>query len=360
MWFRNIGRTAEAGSDEPLLVAAFFLFILVNGALIWRRHKPFEVHVLVVACSAVSIALAYLDGPLFALAISLYSLGRYCDDEKKSYLGAGLAIALLGVSKFLAAETTTPFVMSLLMAFVVWYVGRRIRARGEYLRVLRERADQLEREQMAEAEKAVAEERTRIARELHDIVAHQVSLMTVQAGAAKTLAAKDPHAALQAMTAVEEAGRQALNELRHLMGVLRPSKQSNYLGPQPGHADIPRLIEELKRTGLEVTLDSNNIYTGLPARVDLSIYRIVQEALTNVLKHAGPQAQVEVIVRCDKQGVTIKVTDNGRGSTSLPGSGHGIAGMRERTHLLGGNLEASALPGGGFSVIARLPILENS
>src|SRR6266545_4606242 len=242
--------------------------------------------------------------------------------------------------------------------FVAWYVGRRLRLRGE-------RAAQLLREQAAEARRIVTEERTRIARELHDVVAHRVSLMTVQAGAAKAVAAEDPEGALQAMGAVEEAGRQALDELRHLLGVLRPETDLDGLGPQPGLADLPRLAEQLRLAGVDVSLATDAPSAGLPARVDLFAYRIVQEALTNVLKHAGPGAHTEVRLRTGKSGIVIEVLDDGHGTAVIPRPGvadggggvrgHGIVGMRERALLLGGTLDARPRPGGGFGVVAHLP-----
>ena len=206
----------------------------------------------------------------------------------------------------------------------------------------------------------MAEERTRIARELHDVVAHQVSLMTVQAGAAKTVAADDPERAVAAMEAVEQAGRQALGELRHLLGVLRPEAEVNGLGPQPGIAEVPRLVDQLRKAGLEVSLTMEGIPTELPARLELSTYRIAQEALTNVLKHAGPRARTEVRLSTNNHGVAIEVLDDGDGAAILPGSGHGIAGMRERAQLLGGSLDAGPRPGGGFQVVAHLPIGEEA
>src|SRR6266511_4077000 len=215
---------------------------------------------------------------------------------------------------------------------------------------------QLEREQAAEARRAIAEERTRIARELHDVVAHRVSLMTVQAGAAKTVAAADPESASQAMHEVEKAGRQALDELRHLLGVLRPEAEVAALGPQPGLADVPRLVEQFRAAGLDVSLAMEGAQIGLPARVDLSAYRIAQEALTNVLKHAGPSARTEVRLSTDNHHVAIEVLDNGHRATILPGSGHGIVGMRERALLLGGSLDAGPRLDGGFQVVARLPV----
>ncbi|HXQ55486.1 MAG TPA: sensor histidine kinase, partial [Actinomycetes bacterium] len=214
-----------------------------------------------------------------------------------------------------------------------------------------------------EARRIVTEERTRIARELHDVVAHRVSLMTVQAGAAKAVAAEDPEASLRAMGAVEEAGRQALDELRHLLGVLRPETDLDGLGPQPGLADLPRLVEQIRGAGVDVSLATDGVSGELPARVDLFAYRIVQEALTNVLKHAGPGAHSEVRLGTDRSGIVIEVLNDGRGAVIMPGSGaaegsargHGIVGMRERARLLGGTLDAGPRPGGGFGVVAHLP-----
>jgi len=235
---------------------------------------------------------------------------------------------------------------------VAWYAGRRLRLRLE-------RAEQQLRDAEAEARRIVSEERTRIARELHDVVAHRVSLMTVQAGAAKTVAASDPAAALRAMGAVEAAGRQALDELRHLLGVLRPDAVRDDLGPQPGMADLPELVEQTRQAGLDVTLTTDGlppVLPVLPVRVELSAYRIVQESLTNVVKHAGPGARTQVRLTADRTCLVVDVTDDGLGASVLPGSRHGIIGMRERAHLLGGTLDVGPVPDGGFRVHAQLPI----
>jgi signal transduction histidine kinase len=202
--------------------------------------------------------------------------------------------------------------------------------------------------------------------------------MTVQAGAAKAVAAEDPEGALRAMGAVEEAGRQALDELRHLLGVLRPETGLDGLGPQPGLADLPRLVEQTRGAGLDVSLATDGVPAELPARVDLFAYRIVQEALTNVLKHAGPGAHTEVRLGTDRSGIVVEVLDDGKGleppsaaagpfrpagtpvgdrqdRRSGRSAGHGIVGMRERALLLGGTLDARPRPGGGFRVVAHLP-----
>ena len=338
-------RTFDDLSTIAVLIAA-----VASGALYWRRSRPLVVLGVTLAGSAASMAIGYPEGG-FAVIFAVYSAGRYADNDRWNYIGLGAAAALVGLGEFLDDVVLGELAFGLFVMFLVWYIGRRIRFRGE-------RAEQLEREQAAEARRAVAEERTRIARELHDVVAHRVSWMTVQAGAAKTVAADDPEGALQAMEAVEQAGRQALDELRHLLGVLRPDAEVEVLGPQPGLADVPRLVDQFGEAGLEVSLTIDGVQTDLPARVDLFAYRIVQEALTNVLKHAGSHARTEVRVGTDNHGVEIEVLDNGHGATILPGSGHGIVGMRERALLLGGSLDTGPRPDGGFQVVAYLPIGE--
>ncbi len=350
-------------SDRPedvttLPFFAFLIFLVGNLALYWRRRQPERVHALVLIASALAMGFGFLSGPIFALAISLYNIGRYAADARQSAIGLGIAYGLLLIGEIAFGGLSSSDFPEFFLPLAFWYTGRRLRARGEYLRVLQERAEQLEREQQVEAERAVAKERTRIARELHDIVAHQVSVMTVQAGAAKTIVDNNPAAAAKAMHAVEVAGRQALDELRHLLGVLRPAAQDSELSPQPSRADLPRLISDLKNAGLTVKLKSANDNVTLPARIELAIYRIVQESLTNVLKHAGATATADVSIRIKNQAVIVEIEDNGHGESRLPSSGQGITGMRERAQSLGGTLVAGPRDDGGYAVFARLPIAE--
>jgi len=348
------GELAFRGVDEVSIAALIFLAV-ASGVLYWRRSQPLVVFGVIVtlalAAAVPSAGLGDAETVGIAMMFALYSVGRRASNDRWGYIALGGALAFVTIISLTDAVTVAEIGFGLCFTFVVWYTGRRLRIRGE-------RAAQLEREQAAEARRAVAEERTRIARELHDVVAHRVSLMTVQAGAAKTVAADDPEAASQAMHAVENAGRQALDELRHLLGVLRPETDVEDLGPQPGLADVPRLVDQSRAAGLDVSLTMDGAQIDLPARVDLSAYRIVQEALTNALKHAGPGARAEVRLQTDNRGVDIEVLDNGRGVTILTGSGHGIVGMRERALLLGGRLDAGPRPGGGFHVVAHLPIGE--
>jgi signal transduction histidine kinase len=344
-------------ADVP--IAVFFVLAAASAALYWRRSKPLVVLGVTMAASALATGVVYLgsigaaDLQLVGIAmlVALYGVGRRVTDDRWSYIGLGGVAALVGLTAFVDEVTAAEIGFGFFVIFLVWYIGRRLRIRAE-------RAAQLELEHAAEARRAVAEERTRIARELHDVVAHRVSLMTVQAGAAKTVAADDLEGAVQAMEAVEEAGRQALSELRHLLDVLRPEAEVDGLGPQPGLADVPRLIGQFEDAGLDVSLTIDGAQTDLPAHVALSAYRIVQEALTNVLKHAGPTARTEVRIRIDNHSVAIEVLDDGHGDTILPGAGQGIVGMRERAQLLGGSLDAGPRPEGGFQLVAHLPIEE--
>jgi signal transduction histidine kinase len=337
-----------------LPIVAILVFAIGSCALYWRRVQPLAVFG-VNALAQLLLTLLEYPNSVWALPFALYSVGRYASVDKKSYLVIGAALALILIVEFASSEPATDIGFGLVFVFLIWYAGRSIRIREAYTI---ERAAQREREHAAEARRAVAEERTRIARELHDIVAHRVSLMTVQAGAAKTVAADDLPRALQAIEAVESAGREALSELRHLLGVLRPASEVDERGPQPGLADIPRLVEHINQAGLSASLDMKGVPSELPAPVNLSAYRIIQEALTNVLKHADDNVVAEVRLKADNNDLVIEVLDNGRGATSLPGAGHGIAGMRERAELMGGRLNAGPRPGGGFQVIAHLPIAQ--
>lgn len=337
------------GELTPALVA---LFAGASVALFWRRSHP--VVVLGITLAAV-LSMGTPDTELvwIAMLVALYSVGRYAGNDRWSHAGLGAVLTFVVVSSVVDGSTLVEISFGLLLMSMLWYTGRRVRLRGEH-------AAQFERQRAAEAQRAITDERTRIARELHDVVAHRVSLMTVQAGAAKTIVAHDPARAADAMQAVETAGRQALDELRHLLGVLRPETDGQALGPQPGLAGTAGLVEQFRAAGLDVTLTVDDAAIDVPSRVDLSAYRIVQEALTNVLKHAGPDTRAHVRLGIDAHGVTVDVSNDGRAPTMVGGSGHGIIGMRERALLLGGSLDAGPRAGGVFQVVARLPIQQKS
>ena len=349
----TIGSTA----DHPTM--AVMMLSTSAAALLWRRQQPVVVVAVVMAVMIGWAFAGYGDGQDLAVVVAIYSVGRYTDDHRLSLAAVTAVSALSILDTIVDTNQRIDVAPAILLAALPWYLGRRIRNRGDYLSLLRERAERLESDQHARARQAVVDERARIARELHDVVAHQVSMMTVQAGAAKMVARDDLDAAVDAMTDVEHAGRQALGELRHLLGVLRPdSPDTDDLGPQPGLADIPALAEELTHTGANVSLTVATIPAGLAAGVELSAYRIVQESFTNIIKHAGPNPTVHLTVGLDDFGLLIDITNTTADATerSLPASGYGIAGMQERATLLGGTLTAGPHPPNRFCVNARIPL----
>lgn len=327
--------------------AVLVVFAVAAAGIYLRRRKPLAVLGVAVAGWALVLP-RHFDLGLITI-FALYSVGRYAASSRKGQAGVAAAIAVLTIDGLVLSTPWADTAFGAVFMSVAWYTGRRLRQREE-------RATQRRRQQADEARRIVAEERTHIARELHDVVAHQVSMMTVQAGAAQAVAAADPEGARQAMAAVELAGRQALDELRHLLGVLRPETERDGLGPQPGLADLPRLIAQVRTAGLDIQV-TDGLRTPLPTRVQLSAYRIIQEALTNVLKHGGPGTRTEVHLSEDGTDITIEVLDHAPpGLTHLQAAGHGILGMRERATLLGGSLETGPRPEGGFRVLARLPV----
>jgi signal transduction histidine kinase len=237
---------------------------------------------------------------------------------------------------------------------LAWLIALVLSSRARRVTAAEDRAERLQREREDSTRVAVAEERARIARELHDVVAHSVSVMTVQAGAARLLLSTDPRRASEPLLAVEETGRQALAEMRRLLGILRQDGAGPVLEPQPGLADLPALAATVREAGLPVTLTVAGDARPLPAGVELAAYRITQEALTNTLKHAG-SARADVTVRYEQDAVVLEICDDGR-ATGGAGPGHGIVGMKERAALYGGSAQAGPAPGGGYSVRARLPV----
>ena len=343
-------------------VAAFQCAFVGCFALLWRRTHPWQAHAVVLGATLI-LELGLPAEGIVALAFSLYSLGRYEANTRISLIAVVATLAFLVQDERLLVQPTAGGTVAVVLAWALWHIGRRLRFRGEHLRLLEERAKYLERERNAESERAVVAERTRIAREMHDVVAHQVSLMTVQAGAARTICRNNPEAAAEAMAAVEAAGRQALSEMRHLLGVLRPASDEAKLTPQPDLNDLPALIEKVRQVVASVDYETNGDLEEVPARVALAAYRIVQESLTNVIKHTGARAGVRVRVNAEPGQVTVSVRDDGRGAAKQSvgeqhSGGHGIAGMRERAELLGGHLRAGMVDDGGFEVYAQLPTTE--
>jgi signal transduction histidine kinase len=303
-----------------------------------------------------------------AVVLAVFSVGAYAE-PRRSVVGCALVLgwfwagALMDNAGRPGQRGPSDFVFVTVVFGGAWLLGRALRGRGLQAAELQQRAAQLEADQEAQAQAAVAAERARIARELHDVIAHSVSVMVIQAGAAEQLLEDTPERARGPLEAVQDTGRQTILELRRLLGILREDGQELSLAPQPGLAGLGLLVEEMGQAGLPVQLRVEGQPGRLPPGIDLAAYRIIQEALTNALRHAGP-AQAEVLVRYQQHAVELEVLDDGRGPGPRNGaggaSGHGLVGMRERVALYGGTLEAGprstlGKAGSGYAVRARLP-----
>ena len=328
--------------------------LLQSLPLLLRRRYPLPVLAVVLPAA---IATQFIVGvlPPFALGLALYTVASHT--ERRIAFRAG-SVTLVALAVLLATRTgpnaRESVVRLIIIACATWILGDNVRTKRAYYRELEERAERLEREREDNIRRAAAEEQGRIARELHDVIAHSVSVMVVQAAAAIDIFERQPERAKEALLSIEESGRSALTELRRLLGVVR-SDERGRLEPQPGLAALEELLDQVRSTGLEVELRLDGELSELPSGVDLSAYRIVQEALTNTLKHARATRVLVHLERRERE-LTIEVTDDGAGSGEESANGHGLIGMRERAALLGGELEVGAQGGGGFAVRVRLPI----
>ena len=283
-------------------------------------------------------------------AVATFAVAGTVRDLRRALAGAAAGFAALTaiiVVEGLPANRAWPVVV---VGAIAWALGRAFGARAQRAADLEERAERLER---AHAE-AVAGERATIARELHDVIAHSVSVMTVQAGAARLVLEEDPSRARESLLAVEETGRQALAEMRRLLGILRGDEHEARLAPQPGVSELDALVEKVRAAGLPVDVIVEGEPHVLPPGTDLAAYRVVQEALTNALKHAGA-ARAQVSIRYGKTALELAVTNDGHAAPNGR-VGHGLIGMRERVALYGGEFHAGPRPAGGYVVRATLPI----
>ena len=342
--------------------------VFVTVPLRWRKESPNAVLGLVVAGSVFGWAFSRGSGGFagteawLAWLIAFYSVGAYSGRTRglQASAAAGVVVVAMAVADVTAGfQSVGDYAGTFGFLAAAWAIGNSagiLRARG---RELEGRATRLEREREEKARLAVAEERARIARELHDVVAHAVSTMVIQAGGARQLVRSDPADAEQSLFAAERTGREALQEMRRLVGLLRERGEQLALAPQPGMAQLEQLIAQTQAAGLPVELTVDGERRHLGPGIDLTAYRIVQEALTNTLKHAGP-ARARVTLRYGNQELDIEVTDDGRGldhsdpDRSEPG--HGFVGMRERVALYGGALQTGPSERGGYAVRARLPV----
>jgi signal transduction histidine kinase len=334
----------------------------VTIPIAWRRTAPMLVAPLMVAFVA---GQQLLDGdlienavtPILTIPLAVYSMGVLLD-RRPSAVAFGVTIGLYVVAVLAGADRSADaFVFILLLVGGPYLVGRIVNARIQLARELREKASRLERDQAEQQKLAVAEERARIAREMHDVVAHNVSVMVVQASAARRMIDHDPGRAREALTSVEQTGREALAEMRRMLDVLRVEDERAALAPQPSIDELEALIELAREAGLEVELEVEGERRRVSSGVDLSAFRIVQEALSNTIKHAGA-AHARVRLRFGDDEMEVDVVDDGHGVRPRDenGNGHGLVGMRERVAMLGGRLEAGYRANGGFEVRATLPL----
>ncbi len=350
---------------SPWLRQPWAVVAIVAGCLllVWRRRFP------IATCAALGIALgltivSHVDasGPLLFLAwIALYGVPAYAARHLVPVAGGGVVLVTTLLLVYMTGMTDnqardpilSPIVLATAYLSTAWLLGSYHRTRRAYLTELEDRTVRLEREREAVARQAAAEERVRIARELHDMLAHTMSGMVVLAGGARRAAKDRPELAIEALAEIERVGRNGMTETRTLLEPLRGNGEP----AGPPHVtlrELPALADRMRASGLPTHVSVGGEPLHLPAPVDLAAYRIVQEALTNTLRHAGT-ATARVSIRYSEDDVRIEITDDGRGKTE-PGTGHGLVGMRERARLLGGELRAGPAPDHGWSVCARLPL----
>jgi len=353
------GRDSPGAPPTTLWIAIPTVVVLVL-LLLARRRFPFAAPA---AYWLLAAAISFADGVLLAFVGSLsivglasaFLLGNLRNPLKA---GAGLIIVLVGIVIVvynIPGETASDLVFIPLRYVVAWVAGYALRERAEQAEAAEVRADHAEREREAAARVAVAEERARIARELHDIVAHAVSVMVLQVGAVRHKLSDAMAEDREALRGVELAGRKALAEMRGLLAAIRPDGEEAELVPQPGLDGLDSLLDEIGRAGLPVELHYDGKPVPLPRGIDLSAYRIVQEGLTNALKHAHA-TDADVTVRYRPDELEIEVRDNGSGSATSDGLGHGLIGVRERVKIYGGKMSAGTAIDGGFVLSTRLPL----
>ena len=336
------------------------LSIAILAPLLARRRFPFAAPAAVyLYCAAISFyngnLVTFSFGIFLAVLTSAFLMGMLPDrSQSVSGLAIGVGAAAIVVHNDPDQGWGDFFFISLLFT-IVWLAGNALGAKLTQYKQAEERAARLEREREDRARAAVAEERARIARELHDVVGHSVSVMTVQASGVRRLLLPEQEREREALLIVEQTGREALAEMRRLVDVLRRPEEAPALAPQPSLQHLDKLVDQVRESGLTVELKVEGDVAKLPASVDLAAYRLVQEGLTNTLKHAQAH-RAEVLVRYGNGEVEVVVADDGNGTGGGAGGGHGLVGLRERIAVAGGELDAGPRTGGGFQVRARLPM----
>jgi signal transduction histidine kinase len=347
LWLPTVAVAARG--PHPIACA---LFVTLGSLPLLRRRQAPLTAVVVSSLAAVAVFALGSALPPLQLALSLYTLAASGSAPARRTVGLG-AIGVVAIALTIAHGDdefgSTAFHVVFLVA--AWLLGDAIGARRAYVREIELKADRLERERASEARRVVAEEQARIARELHDVIAHALSVIVVQAGAAEEVFELDPALARPPIRAIDAAARTALADLRRVLGVLQ---EDTAYDPQPGLAELDGLIDQVRATGLDVALEIEGRRQPLPATVDLSAFRIIQEALTNTLKHADAR-HARVSVRYGDE-LRLQIRDDGRGDEAQSRPGNGLTGMRERAAILGGLVEARSPATGGYLVTARIPL----
>ncbi|AXI87077.1 sensor histidine kinase [Actinospica acidiphila] len=366
------GATVEEGRGTELPALTVPVMFLLSVVVALRRRMPERMLLLALVVGLGQLILDVPTAPAdFALLVIVYTVAAVgARWASRVALTAGLCAAPLAQLRWPSQEAGTAgnVALSVILAVpfaLAWVLGDSIRTRRAYFAQLEERAARLEKEREAQAKVAVAAERARIARELHDVVAHNVSVMVVQADGAAYVLDTAPDQAKKALETISGTGRQALAEMRRLLGVLRTGEhqEAGEYVPQPGLQQIEDLVEQCRESGLPVDFKVEGTSRELPRGVELTAYRIVQEALTNTRKHGGPDVGASVRLVYFDDGLGLLVEDDGKGAPhelyeegGFDGQGHGLIGMRERVGMVGGTLDAGPRPGGGFRISALLPL----
>jgi signal transduction histidine kinase len=354
-----VGQGRTDGPTGPLWFDVLAIVAILSPLFV-RRRFPFGAPV---AVGAAVVLTTFVDPRVTPYAFvtflagcaAVFLVGLLRD---RSLAAAGLAVAL-GVEVLVAYKDPKgnlgAFIVTSIVLAILWTIAFALGRKFQEADEAKKRASRAEREREERARSAVTEERARIARELHDVVGHSVSVMTVQASAVRRLLRPDQERERQALLIVEQTGREALAEMRRMVGVLRRPEEAPALAPQPSLEHLDKLVEQAREAGLPVELRIEGDPLPLPAGLDLTAYRLVQEGLTNALKHARAQ-HAEVLVHYSDGHVELTVSDDGRGAGDRDGGGHGLVGMRERVTVYGGELEAGPRPEGGYRLRARLPV----
>jgi signal transduction histidine kinase len=352
-----IAAELEVKFTHPGVSAAFYGLALHWTLPMLFRHR-FPLYAPATALAALAASSPFGSGdlmqltlPFFAALLATAIIGS-APDARQALAGAAIAAGALTTVVYNDPKGGADDLLWIGLFFgAAWTAGRALATRSRQASELRSRVELAD----LRTREAVNEERQRISRELHDVIAHTVSVMVVQTGAVRRLLRPEQERERAALIGVEEVGREALTEMRRLLGILREPEEVGALSPQPSLQRVDALVEQVREAGLPVQLKIEGHAEPLPPGVDLCAFRIVQEALTNTLKHAGP-AHAEVLVRYARDDVELEVLDDGRGANGASSGGHGLLGMKERALLCGGTFETGAAPGGGFAVRARLPI----